>query len=157
MTGVRIRFGHSAERTALEELQRRASLVWEEYRDALLAHPELIELPITQLEEHRVRVAEIGSERVGFSVVLPLTAGISELDGLFVEPSRWRMGIGWALMSDAVQLARLQNATAMEVTANPRAEGFYAKFGFVHAGQAQTALGSANRMRYEMTDLTTKK
>ncbi len=140
------------DRAALEEIQRRASLEWEEDRAALLAHPESIQLPVAQLEKRRVRVAEIACEPVGFSVLLPLTAGISELDGLFVEPAHWHAGIGRALMTDTVGLARLQKARAIEVIANPRAEGFYAKFGFVRSGRAQTQFGPAIRMRYVVTE-----
>jgi len=147
-SGIRIRLGRPEERLALEDMQRRASLQSEEYRDALLAQPDLIQLPLTQLEEQRVRVAEIDGIPVGFSVMLPLGAGIFELDGLFVEPSRWRSGIGRALMNDAVDLARRSNGSAIEVTANPRAEGFYLTFGFVRTGRAQTQLGHADRMRY---------
>lgn len=149
-TGLNMRFGRAAERTALEELQRRASLVWEDYRADLLAHPEAIELPVAQLEERRVRVAEKNGEPVGFSVVLPEAAGISELDGLFVEPPHWHTGIGSRLISDAVDLARIQGARAIEVTANPRAQGFYAKCGFVFLGSVQTQFGPAMRMRLSL-------
>jgi GNAT superfamily N-acetyltransferase len=133
-------------------LQRRASFGWEENRAALLAHPEVIELPLTQLEEHRVRVAEVAGKPTGFSVVLPLTAGIWDLDGLFVEPTRWRMGIGRALMTDAIALARLQKARVIEVTAHPRSEGFYARFGFIRLGRAQTQFGHAIQMRCVVTN-----
>ena len=82
---LNIRFGVPQERTVLEELQRRASLVWEEYRVDLLTHPDAIQLPLSQLLENRVRVAEMNSRRVGFSVVIPKSADVSELDGLFVD------------------------------------------------------------------------
>lgn len=144
---LRIRFGRREERDALEAMQRRASLVWEDYREALLAHPEVIQLPLTQLEQRQVRVAEMADERVGFSVLLPHADGILELDGLFVEPTHWRLGIGRALIKDAVDAARAQDMRAIDVTANPRAEAFYVKVGFVGSGMAQTQFGSASRMR----------
>ena len=147
MISIHIRFGLSTERAALEELQRRASLVWEETRADLLAHPEVIQLPRVQLEEGRVRVAELARAPVGFSVLLPQTAGVWELDGLFVEPAHWGAGIGRALMVDAVDLARHQDARVIEVTANPRAEGFYAKLGFARVGHVQTQFGPGTRMR----------
>ena len=145
---VNIRFGVPEERTDLEELQRRASLIWEEYRADLLAHPDAIQLPLSQLRENRVRVAELGSRRVGFSVVIPKSPGVSELDGLFVEPEHWGAGIGRALIADAIRLARDQGAGAIEVIANPRAEGFYEKLGFCPIGLAQTQFGPARQMRH---------
>jgi GNAT superfamily N-acetyltransferase len=144
---VSIRFGLPKERADLEELQRRASLRWEDYRADLLANPDAIQLPLSQLQGSRVRVAELGSHRVGFSVVIPKSAGVSELDGLFVEPEHWGAGIGRALLIDAARLAQDQGARLIEVIASPRAEGFYEKFGFIRLGYAQTQFGPARQMR----------
>jgi GNAT superfamily N-acetyltransferase len=141
-----IRDARPAERAALEDLQRRASLMWEEYRDFLLANPEAVELPLSQILENRVRVAERGSQALGFCVLLP-RGDICELDGLFVEPDHWRQGIARLLMADAAARARACGVRAIEVVANPRAEGFYRKLGFAVSGRAQTLFGPANRMR----------
>jgi GNAT superfamily N-acetyltransferase len=143
------RHGRPEERGALEDLQRRASLMWEEYRGWLLANPEVIELPLAQLAEKRVRVAELGGRTVGFSVLLP-RANVMDLDGLFVEPDYWGGGIGRALMQDAMVSTRQSGADAIEVLANPRAEGFYARIGFAVIGRDQTLFGPANRMRLEL-------
>jgi hypothetical protein len=79
-----------AERTALEDLQWRASLMWEDYRDALLENPDAIDLPLNQITDGRAIVAEMLGEIVGFAVVLPRDDGHAELDALFVEPKVWR-------------------------------------------------------------------
>jgi GNAT superfamily N-acetyltransferase len=146
-TRIRFRHGRPDERSELEALQRRASLKWEEYRADLLANPDAIELPVNQLQENRVRVAEIGSQRVGFSVVIPKAPGVSDLDGLFVEPDRWGQGIGHALIVDSLSLARRQGAQILEVIANPLARGFYEKCGFAEFGTAETRFGPAISMR----------
>jgi GNAT superfamily N-acetyltransferase len=143
---ITIRFGRPDERIALEELQRRASLMWEEYRPYLLANPDVIELPLAQLREGRVRVAEMDGRVAGFSALLPKD-GVCELDSLFVEPELWGRGVGRALIADALVLARAEGAAAIETTANPRAEDFYIRLGFAVSGRAQTQFGPANRMR----------
>src|SRR5580704_13983847 len=125
VSGVCLRFGLAEERLMLEELQRRASLVYDAYRDALLANPSAISLPLPQLQEKRVRVAEQRGRITGFSVVLPRDQEICDLDGLFVAPDRWKQGIGRALMRDAFARACAQGMRQMEVLANPYAEGFY--------------------------------
>jgi len=147
---IRIRFGVPADRRSLEEMQRRASLAVEEYRAALLAHPEAIRLPGTLLAERRVRVAEMESEPVGFAVLLPPKARICELDGLFVEPAHWRRGVGRALLIDAVDIARAAEGRTIEVTANQRDEAFYWRFGFVRVASVETQFGPATRMRYAL-------
>ena len=143
---IRLRFGLPHERGPLEELQRRASLMWEEYRPYLLASPEAIELPLAQLTQRQVRVAEWAGRVAGFSAMLPRD-GYCELDGLFVEPALWNRGVGRALIADALAGVRAQGGVTLETVANPRAEGFYRRLGFVVSGQAQTQFGPANRMR----------
>jgi GNAT superfamily N-acetyltransferase len=142
-----IRAAIPRERQALEDLQRRASLIWEEYRADLLAHPEAIELPANQIVDGCVCVAEEAAGILGFSVVLPREDGDAELDGLFVEPSAWRKGIGRALVDDAMRRAGLGGARAMHVIANPLAEAFYRACGFVYSGEAKTQFGTACTMR----------
>ena len=141
-----IRAGASHERAALEDLQRRASLMWEDYRPYLLANPDVIELPLAQLQSGHVRVAEHDGRIAGFAALLP-KHGFCELDGLFVEPAQWNQGIGRALIADALAIARRDGAQAIETVANPRAEGFYIRLGFAVIGQTQTQFGPANRMR----------
>ena len=146
MSDLRLRFGQPAEREHLEELQRRASLMHDAYRDALLANPDMIALPRWQLEDRCVRVAERDGQALGFSVVLPRSQ-TAILDGLFVEPDQWKRGIGRALMEDAFGLARAAGAEVMEVLANPYADGFYARLGFVRTGTVTTPLGIGGKMR----------
>lgn len=150
-TLITLRYGNPSERIALKSLQLRASIVWPEYRDLILQHPDSIELPSAQLVERRVRIAEKDGTPVGFSVLLEPNDRIAELDGLFVEPAHWHHGIGTALMRDAERIARAENAVAIEVTANPLAREFYERFGFTHLGETQTRFGPALRMRYVLT------
>ncbi len=57
----------------------------------------------------------------------------------------WRQGIGAALIDVAVHEARRQGLTLM-VIANPSAQAFYEKCGFVREGEAETRFGPALRM-----------
>jgi GNAT superfamily N-acetyltransferase len=136
-----------SERAALEELQRRASLIYEEDREALLAHPDAIELPLEQITDGRTIVAERAGELLGFAVVLRRDDGDAELDGLFVEPVQWRHGIGRALIEQAERLATADGAASLWVIANTRALGFYDSCGFVTVGEVATRFRPAPRMR----------
>jgi GNAT superfamily N-acetyltransferase len=136
-----------AERRALEDLQRRASLIWEEDRDALLANPDAIELPLEQITEGRTIVAENVGELLGFAVVLRRDDGDAELDGLFVDPAQWRHGIGRELLAHAERIATSDGAASLWVTANTRALGFYGACGFVTVGEVATRFRTAPRMR----------
>ena len=136
-----------AERRALEDLQRRASLVWEEDRDALLANPDAIELPLEQITDGRTIVAENVGELLGFAVVLRRDDGDAELDGLFVDPTQWRHGSGRELLEQSERIAASEGAASLWVTANTRALGFYGACGFVTVGEVATRFRPAPRMR----------
>ena len=141
------RLADPAERSALEDLQRRASLIWEEDRDALLANPDAIELPLEQITDGRTIVAENAGELLGFAVVLRRDDGDAELDGLFVDPAQWRHGIGRALLEHAERIATSDGAASLWVTANTRALEFYGACGFVTVGEVATRFRPAPRMR----------
>jgi GNAT superfamily N-acetyltransferase len=100
-----IRIAARDEKKLLEDLQWRASLVWEEYREALLAHPDAIELPLEHLGAGHTYLAERSGQILGFSVVRPRPHGDADLDGLFVEPAIWKHGVGRSLVQQAERLA----------------------------------------------------
>ncbi|MGZ6016366.1 MAG: GNAT family N-acetyltransferase, partial [Phenylobacterium sp.] len=147
LTRIKIWTALPRERDALVELQRRASLVWADQREALLAHPEAIDLPAEQLERGQVMAAEADGATLGFSVVLPRDDGGAELDGLFVEPDAWGRGVGRRLVDAAAKSAREAGAGWLHVIGNPNAVGFYEACGFERAGEAQTRFGPAILMR----------
>lgn len=139
-----IRMARAEERDTLEALQRRSSLALGEYSEQLTAEPDAIHLPLEQIEQGSVIVAELDDRLAGFAAVLIDDEG-AELDGLFVEPDLWRRGIGAALVDVAVHEARRQGL-AMMVIANPSAREFYERCGFTLEGEAQTRFGPALRM-----------
>jgi GNAT superfamily N-acetyltransferase len=137
---VTLRLARADEHEALEDLQRRASLELDDYRDQLLAHPDAIHLPPAQIANGQVIVAEFAGEVAGFAAVVG-----GELDGLFVEPDLWGGGIGRALV-DAATLEARRRGLALKVIASPAARGFYESCGFSVEGEEQTRFGVALRM-----------
>jgi GNAT superfamily N-acetyltransferase len=135
-----LRLAAPGEHSDLEELQRRASLELPEYREELLANPDAIHLPPAQIANGQVIVAELDGEVAGFAAVVG-----GELDGLFIEPDLWGLGIGKALVEAATHEARLSGMT-LKVTANPSARHFYESCGFSVQGEEQTRFGPALRM-----------
>jgi GNAT superfamily N-acetyltransferase len=145
--GISVRSGLAGERSALEALQRRASLANERDREALLAHPDAIALPLEQIEAGHVFVAEREGQIAGFAVALPREDGQFELDGLFVEPHLWKGGVGRALVDRCAAYARGRGAKALHVIGNPHAEGFYISCGFEVRGAHQTQFGEGLLMK----------
>jgi GNAT superfamily N-acetyltransferase len=127
---VSIRLARRDEQTMLESLQRRASLSNPGDRDALLANPDAIALPIEQIASGFVFVAERDGIVAGFAAVVPRPDGGAELDALFVEPHLWKQGIGRRLVEHVAEVARLRASTFLHVIGTPHAEGFYVSCGF---------------------------
>jgi GNAT superfamily N-acetyltransferase len=84
-----------------------------------------------------VQVAQDASgEIVGVvAVTTTMLQGIALLYGIFVEPSRWKLGIGRLLFEAAVARAKGLKAGALMIYAEPSAEGFYRRMGAIRIGE----------------------
>jgi len=147
VSGSVIRRAVISEQKELEALQLRASLTNAGDRDALLAHPDAIELPIDQIATGAVFVSERNGAIVGFAALLPRLDGDVELDALFVDPDFRRCGVGRSLVDYGVQIVRAQESAALCVIGNPHAYEFYSACGFNFMGTIKTRFGSGLLMR----------
>jgi GNAT superfamily N-acetyltransferase len=144
---VNIRPAVAAERRQLEALQWRASLGNEGDRDALLRHPDAIDLPAEQIAAGGVFVLEEDGAIVGFSAILPREDGDTELDALFVEPDGQRRGFGRQLIDHCASMARAAGSNGLHVIGNAHAKAFYLSCGFEILGPFETRFGSGLLMR----------
>ena len=142
-----IRRAIPAERRTLEALQWRASLGNEGDRDALLLHPDAIDLPLEQITAGGVFVVEQDGNIVGFSAIQPRDDGDTELDALFVEPTLQRQGIGRKLLEHCAEQARSAGSSALHVVGNFHAKQFYLSCGFIIVGTFETRFGPGLLMR----------
>ena len=147
MSAVAIRPAAVHEQPALEELQRRASLANKGDREAVLAHPDAIEVPLDQIVSGDVFALEFDGALAGFAAVLSHPAGHAQLDALFVEPHLQRRGFGRSLVDHCAQIARTRGSTSLHVIGNPHAQEFYRSCGFVSLGTAETSFGNGLLMR----------
>ena len=136
-----------SERRTLEALQWRASLGNEGDRDALLRHPDAIDLPLEQIAAGGVFVLEQDGVIAGFAAILPRDDGDTELDALFVEPSIQRRGVGRKLIDHCAEMARSKGSSALHVVGNIHAKPFYLSCGFTLVGTFDTRFGPGLLMR----------
>lgn len=136
-----------SEQKELEALQLRASLTNAGDRDAVLAHPDAIELPVAQIAAGRVFVAESRGTIAGFAAVEPRVDGESELDALFVDPNMRRRGIARSLVAYCAEVARTRESAFLYVVGNSHAREFYAACGFNVIGTSETRFGTGLLMR----------
>ena len=143
MSRLEIRIAHPDDRPNLVELQRRASLAFEDgdVRQQLLDNPDLISLDEEMLANNEVLVAKVGDRIVGFATIVAHDGNDAELEGLFVEPSEWRKGVGSALVRAIEREAAAWSASRIHVLANEHAQAFYEAVGFNKIGEKRTELG----------------
>ena len=142
------------EQPALERILRRASLEAPDYRDQLLTPPEVLALPVEQIEAARVFVSTVDRKPAGFCVIMPASAGEAELEGLFVDPPFWGRGLGRLLVHHAATVASGMGATRMSVITGREARVFYEKCGFAVAGETRTQFAPALVMHLALNDAT---
>jgi ribosomal protein S18 acetylase RimI-like enzyme len=94
-----------------------------------------------------VVVAELDGRLAGFCVTAP-SGDEAELTALYVEPERWRTGIGGRLLRAAIDDLRAGGCRALTLwvlPANASAIAFYERFGFEHDGGEKIEEGTGAR------------
>jgi GNAT superfamily N-acetyltransferase len=141
-----LRYARPDEVHALEELQRRASMVFEEYHQRLAEFPDEVRISVAAVRDQRVRVAVGAGVALGFSTVMPVERRVSRLDALWVEPEWTGGGVGAALVDDAVAIAADEGIVRLEVVASERLAPFYESVGFRRRDPVDTWFGPAVSM-----------
>ena len=111
----------NANRTEADDLTRlaiRSKRAWG-YDDAFMERvmPDMIVRPDYLIAEHGI-VAEEAGTLIGYAIVRIEGDG-AYLRDLFVEPDRFRQGIGAALFTEAVCFARERGATSLTLGGDP--------------------------------------
>jgi GNAT superfamily N-acetyltransferase len=135
---VILRDAHDTDLEALSALAYVSKQSWG-YDDAFMAAcREELSVRREHLGRHIVRVGEEAGTIVGFHGIEPNGAR-AELTWLFVAPRAMRRGVGHALLTDAIELARLRGILELVIEADPNAVAFYEHEGAVRIGEAASA------------------
>ena len=97
------------------------------------------------IEDNEVYALTETEEIIGFYALAGNGARLS-LDHLWVAPAAIGKGNGRALMEHAVKRARQLGATALEIEADPNAQGFYARIGARKVGYRATEVQGQPRL-----------
>ena len=94
------------------------------------------DLTITRefIATHEVFAATINGEVVG-CCALVLTDSLAEIEHMWIRPEQMSSGVGRALFEHARARAGERGANVLELSADPYAEGFYARMGAKRIGE----------------------
>lgn len=94
----------------------------------------------TEVAEGRVFVVAEGDDvPIGFYSLKDLSAGVGELDMLFVTPEHIGQGMGAELLDHSLDQARVRGWTVMRVESDPFAATFYEHLGGTCVGTARSS------------------
>lgn len=97
-----------------------------------------------------VYVAESDGELRGFYALI-IESEKAELDHLWVAPQHIGTGVGKQLFLHAMQHAARENISAVEILADPNAEGFYRKQGAHRIGEEVSEIDGKPRVLPRLT------
>ncbi len=147
---MNIRQATTGEAGALTQIAHAAKRHWgypehwiQHWKDDLTISPEFI-------RSNPVYVAEDAGKLLGFYALI-IREARTELDHLWVAPDHLGQGVGKELFIHAMQKAAGENVTAVEISSDPNAEGFYHRMGARRIGEDYSEVDGQPRVLPRLT------
>jgi GNAT superfamily N-acetyltransferase len=106
------------------------------------------------ISNNQVYVAEREDEIIGF-YALVVGDQQAELEHMWVAPKYVGTGVGKELFIHAMQIAAGENVSAVEISSDPNAEGFYERMGASRIGEVSSEIDGQTRQLPRLTVDTT--
>jgi len=110
----------------------------EHWREDLTITPDFI-------AGNEVFVAIVDNEIAG-CCALVVNAALAEIEHMWIRPEHMGSGVGRALFEQVRDRAVAQQMPALELSADPNAEGFYERMGAVRIGEVRADMGGQARV-----------
>jgi N-acetylglutamate synthase-like GNAT family acetyltransferase len=142
---IRIRRAEPDEAPALTEIAHAAKRHWgypetwiEHWQDDLTITPEFI-------ARNEMYVALFNDQIIGCCALVS-TGSDAELEHMWIRPDYMGNAVGKALFRHTRERAKQLNFSAMELSADPNAEGFYQRMGAERCGEVQAEIDGRPRV-----------
>jgi len=142
---IEIRRAHPEEADTLTEIAQAAKRHWK-YPERWLQQWQP-DLTITRefITTQEVFAATMNGEIVG-CCALVMTDSLAEIEHMWIRPEQMGSGVGRALFEYARARAEERGATVLELSADPNAEGFYARMGAKRIGEVPADMDGQSRV-----------
>lgn len=139
-----IRPAATTEASALTSMALEAKRYWG-YPEHWIKHWES-DLTISSdfIHDNHVYVAEENGQIQGFYALI-VTGNKAELDHMWVKPTLIGTGIGKELFLDAMERAAALKVSAVEISSDPNAAGFYRRMGATEIGETDASFDGVIR------------
>ncbi len=147
---MKIRKAEAADAATLTRVAHDAKRYWG-YPENWIRHWENdLTISSDYIETNEVFVALSGDEVIGFYALIN-EGNKAELDHLWVAPGHIGGGVGRELFVHAMRTAASEDITAVEILADPNAEGFYQKMGAFRVGESVSEIDGQPRTLPRLT------
>ena len=147
---IQIRRAQPDEAAALTEIAHAAKRHWgypenwiEHWKDDLTITPDFI-----TTNEMYVAVA---CEEIAGCCALVMSGSLAEVEHMWIKPEHMGNGVGRALFNQVVSRAKSLDARAVELSADPNAEGFYQRMGATRIGEVRSEIEGQPRVLPRMS------
>jgi N-acetylglutamate synthase-like GNAT family acetyltransferase len=142
---IEIRRANPEEADTLTEIAHAAKRHWN-YPESWIQQWQT-DLTITRefITTHEVFAATINGEIAG-CCALVLTDSLAEIEHMWIRPEQMGSGVGRALFEHARERAVERGANVLELSADPYAEGFYARMGAKRVGEIPADMDGQSRV-----------
>jgi N-acetylglutamate synthase-like GNAT family acetyltransferase len=150
---IEIRSANPEEADTLTEIAHAAKRHWK-YPESWIQQWQA-DLTISHefITANEVFVATINGEIVG-CCALVMTDSLAEIEHMWIRPEQMGSGVGRALFEHARARAVERGGNVLELSADPNAEGFYARMGAKRIGEVPAEMNGKSRalprMRIEL-------
>ena len=142
---IEIRRANPEEADTLTEIAHAAKRHWK-YPESWIQQwqPDLT-ISAEFIRTHEVFAATIDGAVVG-CCALVMTDSLAEIEHMWIRPEQMGSGVGRALFEHARARAVERGAKALELSADPYAEGFYARMGAKRIGEVVADMDGESRV-----------
>lgn len=124
----------------LTVITKQSKAYWGYSAEQLEIWSELLTITETYIETNSVYKLVIDGMIIGYYAFFYEDTSNVRLDNLFILPEYIGKGYGQLLLEDFITKVNASKATKMILHADPNAENFYARFGFIKTGQLKTLI-----------------
>lgn len=125
-----VRPARLSDRSDLEGIQVRTSLMWPDFRRRLMDDPTWLDGPVEAVRRGEALVLECGGEAIGFAALARRPDGDQEISCLFICPGHWGAPSNSVLIDALVERATREGAWSIWIETSREAAIFYESNGF---------------------------
>jgi ribosomal protein S18 acetylase RimI-like enzyme len=124
----------------LTSITKRSKAYWGYTNEQMNEWSKLLTITEAYIEKNAVFKLLIADDVAGYYSFLNINEHTVRLDNLFVIPQFIGKGFGNLLLNDFLTRMGKRGTKKILLDADPNAEGFYTKFGFIKVGQIETSI-----------------